>query len=290
MDNNFTPETTADGSYTFYSSEFQEHFHSQTGAKQEAEKKFIEPCQLAAKAQKQSQITLLDICYGLGYNTAAALETIWSINPQCQVTVIALEKDMTVPRQASQYQLLQLWPSPIPQILQQFAQELTLNISNFTGQLIMGDARQTLPLLSSQNLMVDAIFLDPFSPPKCPQLWTVEFIRLVANCLKSDGYLATYSCAASVRKALILAGLNIGSVQGMGRKAPGTVASFSADHLPPLTLIEKEHLQTRAAIPYRDPTLQATPEDILQHRRIEQASSPLESSSQWKKRWLTLYF
>lgn len=137
------------------------------------------------------------------------------------------------------------------------------------------------------NFKADAIFLDPFSPPKCPQLWTVEFIQLIAQCLDKEGYLTTYSCAASVRNALQLAELKIGATRSVGRRSPGTVANWTGNHLPPLSNQEKEHLQTRAAIPYRDPLL-SDPATIIHQRRLtEQSHSNREPSSRWKKRWMT---
>ncbi len=52
----FTPQHTGDGSYTFYSTEFGESFHSQFGAKQEAELKFVEPLNLRQRARTFSFI------------------------------------------------------------------------------------------------------------------------------------------------------------------------------------------------------------------------------------------
>ncbi len=285
MNTSFDLKETDDGSYTFFSSEFEELFHSHSGAKQEAQKKFIEPCQLLKKAKIQKQIILLDICYGLGYNSAAALAGIWSVNPDCHIQLIALESNINVPRQAIQKKLLNLWQKPIPQWLEVLAFENQIKNDYLTANLYIDDARQTLQKLNLKNLKVDAIFLDPFSPPKCPQLWTVEFLKAVANCLKLEGYLATYSSAAAVRTALQLAGLKIGSTSGVGRRSPGTVASFQGTILPPLSLQEQEHLNTRAAIPYRDPTLNATKNIIIEQRQQEQENSLLEATSRWKKRW-----
>ncbi|MFN6307693.1 MAG: MnmC family methyltransferase, partial [Microcystis sp.] len=96
--------------------------------------------------------------------------------------------------------------------------------------------------------------------------------------------LVTYSCAASVRRALQLAGLQIGATDSVGRRSPGTIASFLS--LPPsLSAQEWEHLQTKAAIPYRDATLSDPAEVIIQRRRSEQALCDLEPTSHWKKRW-----
>jgi len=280
-DAEFIPQPTADGSFTFFSKEFDEAFHSQYGARQEAEKKFVEPTQLQQKAQ-QPRLRLLDICYGLGYNTAAALATIWQINPSCSVEVIALESNLGVPQTAIAHKLLQSWCQPVPQLLTQLATEQQIQTNNLKAELIIGDARKTIQQLHQAQFQAEAIFLDPFSPPHCPQLWTVEFLQQVALCLTPDGRLATYSCAAAVRTALIQAGLKIGSTPPVGRRSPGTVAAWVID-LPALSSEEQEHLLTRAAIPYRDPQLSDPASIILQRRQQEQNASSLMSTSQWKQ-------
>ena len=280
----FQLQPTADGSYTFFSSEFNELFHSHFGAKQEAEYKFVHPLQLREKAQ-QSQLCLLDVCYGLGYNTAAALSAIWQVNPNCQIQWMGLESDQNVPLAAVQHSLLKDYPSPIPQYLETLATTHHLQTQQLQGQLLIGDARTTIRQLQNQGFQADGIFLDPFSPPTCPQLWTVEFLTLLSHCLKPNGYLATYSCSAAVRTALLEAKLKIGSTLPVGRKTPGTIASFMSQGLPTLSPQEQEHLQTRAAIPYRDPSLSDTAEDIITRRQQEQLQSTLEPTSHWKKRW-----
>ncbi len=284
MTQDFTPQLTTDGSFTFFSTEFGETFHSLQGARKEAQLKFVEPTQLKQKAP-QSSLKLLDVCYGLGYNTAAALETIWDINPKCYVELIGLELDPTVPAAAPAHQLLNSFRPPIPEILTELATFHQVQTEQLQAQLLIGDARKTIQQVQQAGILADAIFLDPFSPPSCPQLWTVEFLNLVAQCLKPDGRLATYSCAAAVRTALMKAGLHIGSTPPVGRKSPSTVACFTATDLPLPSVQEQEHLQTRAAIPYRDPHLGDNGTAIWDRRQLEQQSSSLEPTSHWKKRW-----
>ncbi|MBD1839079.1 MnmC family methyltransferase [Coleofasciculus sp. FACHB-501] len=281
----FTPQLTADGSFTFFSEEFGETFHSQQGAKKEAELKFVEPTQLRQKAH-QPTLHLLDICYGLGYNTAAALETIWEVNPNCRVEWVGLELDASVPKAAIAHHLLNHWNPENAQIFHQLATSGKVQTERLNAQLIVGDARATIQHIYHSNFRADAIFLDPFSPPRCPQLWTVEFLSWVAKCLKPDGRLATYSCAAAVRAALIAAGLQIGATFPVGRRSPGTVASFTNLDIAALSVQEQEHLHTKAAIPYRDPHLCEPADAILQRRQIDQQASALEPTSHWKKRWL----
>ncbi|MDE5095521.1 MAG: MnmC family methyltransferase [Trichodesmium sp. St11_bin5] len=283
-DYRFIPQLTADGSWTFFSPEFGETFHSYFGAQQEAEYKFVDPVQLLSRVDR-SVVYLLDVCYGLGYNTASALAAIWRINPSCKIIQVGLELDPEVPKAAIAKGLLDNWPDPVPELLSTYGQTHELQTEKIEAKLLIGDARTTIQQLSNFSFHTDAIFLDPFSPPSCPQLWTVEFLSLVSSCLKPDGILATYSCSAAVRTALLEAGLKIGSTIPVGRRSPGTVASFVTQNLPPLSDKEKEHLLTRASIPYRDPQLSDSSEIIAHRRELEQQKSSLEPTSHWKKRW-----
>ena len=278
---NFFPQPTADGSFTFFSEEYNELFHSHFGARQESFQKFVVTTQLENQSQKPV-LRLLDICYGLGYNTAAALETIWTTNPNCYVEIIGLELNPTVPKAALSHHLFDSWDCKYIEVLTELANNNYVRNDKLQATLLIGDARTTIQQVKQSGFQANAIFLDPFSPPQCPQLWTIEFINLVSKCLHIDGLLATYSCAASVRAALLTAGLAIGSTPPVGRKTPGTVATHKGVGIsewgvgginsfptspsssstpysllptplhPHLSQEELEHLQTRAAIPYRD--------------------------------------
>ncbi|MBW4634174.1 MAG: hypothetical protein KME30_20380 [Iphinoe sp. HA4291-MV1] len=306
---NFTPKLTADGSFTFFSHEFGESFHSHYGARQESFFKFVGPTQLPLKAHKPT-VRLLDVCYGLGYNTAAALQTIWAVNPNCYIEIIGLELNAAVPQAAIAHHLFDNWGYEYTQILTQLALEQQVLQDRLKATLIMGDARKSVRFVNQSRFKADAIFLDPFSPPHCPQLWTVEFIKQLSVCLDIDGLLATYSSAAAVRTALLAAGLQIGSTPPVGRRSPSTVAehqgvrrvgevgkvggentvlspSSPSSLLFPLSQVEQEHLLTRAAIPYRDPQLCDAADIILRRRQQEQQTSSLEPTSRWRKRWLS---
>ncbi len=275
-------QPTADGSFTFFSTEFSQSFHSSSGAKEEAIGKFATPTQLADRAITYKKIKIFDPCYGLGYNCAAALQAIWSANSQCSVEIVALEINPEVATAAIEQQLLADWLAPIPALLAELAATGKVQSNLLAAQLQIGDARQTIQAV--QGFQADAIFLDPFSPAVCPELWTVEFLQLVAACCAPQGLLATYSCAGAVRNALMLAGFAVGDTSPVGRKAPGSIASLDPDLILPLTVEIQGYLQTRAGIPYRDPDLADTADRIRLRRTWEQQESTLESTSQWRKR------
>ncbi|MEO1093580.1 MAG: MnmC family methyltransferase [Cyanobacteria bacterium J06638_28] len=281
----FPVEPTADGSQTFFSETFGEWFHSRGGAYAEARTTYVQATNLVERAQRQDSITILDICYGLGYNTAAALEGIWRVKPDAQIRLVGLELDVAVSQAAIAQGLLKEWPDSVQKALQILAAHRQIR-DRLHADLLIGDARRHIKMLAASRFQADVIFLDPFSPPRCPQLWTVEFITLIAQCLHPQGVLATYSCAAAVRTALQIAGLHIGSIAATGRRWPGTLATRADIALSDLSQQEQEHLETRAAVPYRDPTLQETAAVIRQRRQQEQSQSSLKSTGIWRKRWL----
>ncbi|MGF1457828.1 MAG: tRNA (5-methylaminomethyl-2-thiouridine)(34)-methyltransferase MnmD [Leptolyngbyaceae cyanobacterium] len=281
----FPIELTADGSETFYSEAFGEWFHSRSGAYEEARSTYVLATGLVERAQAQGQITILDVCYGLGYNTAAALEAIWAQDKGLPIQHVGLELDAGVPRAAIAQGLLKEWPDTVQMALTKLAEQQRLRTS-LQADLFIGDARQRIQPLARGGFQADVIFLDPFSPPRCPQLWTAEFLTLVAQCLHPQGVLVTYSCAAAVRTALQLAGLHIGSLAAPGRRWPSTLARHTNTDLPDLSPQEREHLQTRAAIPYRDPSLRDDADTIQRRRSQEQAQSSLQPTGHWRRRWL----
>jgi tRNA U34 5-methylaminomethyl-2-thiouridine-forming methyltransferase MnmC len=301
---------TQDGSVSFFSPVFGEAFHSQYGAWQEAVGKFVRPVRLVERAARSPAITLLDVCYGLGYNSAVALAMVWSAVPNCAVTLLALDCDRT-PAVAALPPLSALVRDRIADPVaaeraiaaiaalpeqavtlpsdRHATKSLALTWTEAPGlrsRFILADARRSLPWALHQGFHADTIFHDPFSPTHCPQLWTVEFWRMLAAALAAEGWIATYSCAAAVRAAAIAAGLSIGDSAPVGRRSPGTLARHRPDDLLPLTLAAQEQLRTRAAVPYRDPTGRDAIAPIVARRQQEQAAAThLESTSAWKRRW-----
>jgi tRNA U34 5-methylaminomethyl-2-thiouridine-forming methyltransferase MnmC len=283
------PKLTQDGSFTFFSDAFGEAFHSSQGAKSESFGKFAIVTDLALRSQ-QGTIRILDICYGLGYNAAAAIETIWDCNPQCKIKLYGLELDDTVPIGAITPALLASWTPEVQKILQELAQTKVVTQDFLSANLVIGDARSTIQVLAKTGFQADAIFLDPFSPRKCPQLWTVEFFKAVSACLAPGGVLATYSRSASVRSAMREAGLAIGSIAPGESALPrewsqGTIAAHPGMVLPMLSEMEWEHLETRAGVAYRDPDLSGTMTEILARHEQDQGAEGLRSTSSWRKKW-----
>jgi tRNA U34 5-methylaminomethyl-2-thiouridine-forming methyltransferase MnmC len=219
------------------------------------------------------------------------LEVIWQENSACVVELIGLELNPEVPKAAIRQNIFNDWDDQYRKISPELAFKHYLQTNRLQAKLLIGDAKKSIQEVRKSAFQADAIFLDPFSPQQCPQLSIIEFIQQLAFCLHPDGLLATYSCAAAVRTALLSAGLIIGSTTPVGRRTPGTIAAYPQDgeknitEIYPISLAETEHLQTHAAVPYRDPRLSDSTEYIINRRQQEQQASSLEPTSPWRKRW-----
>lgn len=91
----------------------------------------------------------------------------------------------------------------------------TLHFPRLTAEIIIGDARETLPHWAGK---ADAWFLDGFSPAKNPQLWSPDLMMEVARHTAPGGTFATYTAAGHVRQSLAQAGFAVTRQPGFGRK------------------------------------------------------------------------
>lgn len=200
---------TDDGSITYFNEKYEEHYHSVSGAEEEAVKKFAEPCSI----KERDEVNILDICFGMGYNSAAALDCFKGR----KINIIALENDKNI---INQIQNIDSNFSSY-NIIKEAAKHLNYKDNKIEIKIILGDARETIKQL---NQKFDIIFLDPFSPKKCPELWTEEFFKDIKSITKEQAILATYSCASSVRNNLKAEGFIVKDGPIVGRKSPGTIA------------------------------------------------------------------
>ena len=291
-----TVHATEDGSISLHSCYFKESFHHSAGALAEARAKFVIPAQVE-RFSSPAGIRILDVCVGLGYNSAAVIAAL-EANP-CPLTWWGLELDPRPLTLALQQESFRgIWPQRVVERLQALRDQGSWQQPSSAGQMIWGDARQGLNQLP-EELRVDLILLDAFSPARCPELWSEEFLKALAERLAPGGRLLTYCRAAAVRASLQRTGLQLMSLL----PAPGERQGWSSGTLAirpdqhgnaassgpgwrSLSPMENEHLLTRAAIPYRDPQGNGTSSEILQRRTQEQQRCELESTNAWQRRWM----
>jgi tRNA U34 5-methylaminomethyl-2-thiouridine-forming methyltransferase MnmC len=300
------PQHGADGSFSLFSARFSEGFHGPIGAVAEAHAKFVRPAQLERFAPA-SRLVVVDVGFGLGTNSAALLEAAQSRGLHLQLWGLELDPEPLRLALAAEPFRRQWQPSTLEllaTLLERGAMEHHdgAQAGATKARLLWGDARQRLGELLSPSAAggqglagcCDLLLLDAFSPQRCPELWSLEFLGGLTRLLKPEGRLLTYCCAAAVRCSLQRLGLELASIAGPPPAwSYGTAASPSPLHgdkepeavLRPLTPMELEHLATRAAEPYRDPSGRASAAAILTARQRAQAGSTAGSTSAWRRRW-----
>jgi chorismate dehydratase len=204
----------------------QQTYHSQTGAVEEALKKYAIPCKIAEVA-KTGTVRILDMFFGIGYNSAMAIDVALESNPDCKIEIVAVENDPEIIKK-----ILEVKP-PIKSytLYKELVrgneikenQKFIYEANNIKITLFVDDAQKAAKKLPEKYF--DAIFYDPFSPKAQPDMWTVELFKEMYRVMKDSGILATYSCARIIRDNLSKADLVYDDGPIIGRRGPGTIAT-----------------------------------------------------------------
>ena len=210
--------TTADNTESFLNQEVGESYHSHSGAVEEAYKKYVIPCKIKEIA-KTGNLNILDVCFGIVYNSSAAISAALEENPLCKIEVIGLENDPDIINQ-----IKELNP-PIPyyeHYKSLSSTSLQFTHGNITLKILLGDAHDTIKNIPDNY--VDAIFFDPFSPKTAPHMWNTDILKQMYRVIKENAIFSTYSCARVVRDNLKEVGFIYDDGPIVGRRGPGTIA------------------------------------------------------------------
>ncbi|MDO8656202.1 MAG: MnmC family methyltransferase [Nanoarchaeota archaeon] len=210
---------TADNSESFLNEEVGECYHSIKGAAEEALQKYAIPCKIKELA-KTGKIKILDVCFGIGYNSAMAISVALEENPQCEIEVVGLEYDSVI---INKIQEVNPSISFYPHYKKLTPQKLEFRQGNVSVKVLLGDANETAKQLTENHF--DAVFFDPFSPKTAPHMWQIPLFQEMWRVMKPTGILATYSCARMARDNMAKAGLMYDDGPIWGRRGPGTIAT-----------------------------------------------------------------
>jgi tRNA U34 5-methylaminomethyl-2-thiouridine-forming methyltransferase MnmC len=268
---------TEDGSYTLKSDEINnasETMHTKQGAISESLEKFVKPSNLNNK----NNIKVLDICAGFGYNSSTLIDHLGADSNTdiklsldlIEISIETLAGGLLVPVPLPAHNIVKkaIEEKLIQEKFAKFSLEKAIVPPNIQFNIYSKDAREVVQNLDSDYY--DAIFLDPFSPLKAPELYTVEFFKELKRIIKNDGVLATYTSAAPVRGAMVEAGFYIGEGPVFGRKSGGTIASSSLNNIKKDISEADERMiaLSDVGIPFRDPFLDLNGTEISKNRNI----------------------
>jgi tRNA 5-methylaminomethyl-2-thiouridine biosynthesis bifunctional protein len=227
---------------TPYSAAFDDVYHSALGGPAQARHVFLAGNELPQRWQGKERFVILETGFGTGLNFLTTWQA-WRDDPQhCRrLHFISFEKhpftlaDLASCQQAwpefaeLAAELQQNWPPLVPGM-----HRLQLDDHRVILTLVFGDAATQLRTVDAS---VDAFFLDGFSPPKNPELWSPHFCKGLARLTAPGATLATWSVAGHVRQALQEAEFEVAKRPGFTGKRQMLVGTFRSRrpdrHLPP---------------------------------------------------------
>tara|TARA_B100001989_G_C24489077_1_gene438537 strand:+ start:183 stop:830 length:648 start_codon:yes stop_codon:yes gene_type:complete len=196
---------TNDGSSTLYSQQFDEHYHSLHGARQESEHVFIKHG--FNQCRHLTAVNILEIGFGTGFN--------------CLLTILATNT------QQLYYHGIEAYPIDNSTI-ETFSQNLhphEINIykrimdtpwniqSPITTKCTLYKEQTTFQTMDLKKIY-DLIYFDAFSPRKQPECWTTAILTSCYHALKPQGSLVTYCAKGSVKRNLNHTGFMVKTLPG----------------------------------------------------------------------------
>jgi tRNA U34 5-methylaminomethyl-2-thiouridine-forming methyltransferase MnmC len=192
-----------DGSFTAYSKEYDEHYHStKDGALKESLQKHVIP---AFELVQKDEVNILDICYGLGFNTLATLLYYVKNRPLAQLHIYSPELDRDLVKSLQHFTYPEEF-AVFREVIETLSSCSRYEKNNIFIELFLGDAREYVKKFENK---FDIVYQDAFSPSSNPVLWTKEYFTDIKTAMKDEGVLTTYSTALKTRLALYENGFNI---------------------------------------------------------------------------------
>ena len=207
-----------------YSHDFADIYFSASGAQEEAEHVFIAGSNLKERFRAGGRFVIAEAGFGTGLNFLQTMaEWVQHFAPSRELVYIGFELFPLSP--ALLEQVYRLWPD-LGEYSRYFLQmcnedyaesgmECWLERYNVRLVLHIGDINTEIENLGE---LVDAWFLDGFSPAKNPQMWSERVFQGMRRFSKKGSTFATYSCARAVREGLQMCGFDVRKIPGFGRK------------------------------------------------------------------------
>lgn len=190
------------------STRFADPYFSLAGGLAETRHVFLEGNDLAARLRPGFHVAELGFGTGLNCLALAALAEV----PVRMISFEAFPMSLDQLRRAhAAFPAL----APLAAQLQEGWGQPRLQVGPVALELVLGDARQTLPAWAGR---ADAWFLDGFSPARNPEMWSAPLLAEVGAHTAPGGTFATYTAAGAVRRALAAGGFEVRRLPGFGRK------------------------------------------------------------------------
>lgn len=237
-----------DGSVTFWNKNYKDYYHPRAGALTQGKELFIQYSNLKERLLK-GDVALLDIGFGMGYNTFLSVEVAQKIASHA-LHVSALDQDKILLKQSAM-----VMSNPLHvKILEALYKDGVYEEKNSTVSFYNAEARYTLSKLKNS---FDIIFVDPFLETNNASLVSVEFFEKLKKLLKQEGVLVCSTALTSVQIALNEVGFDVNVINDEKSDIKGIYATQA---LRPKKM---------KGFPYRDPYGIWSDKEIAMHREKE---------------------
>lgn len=216
--------------------QFDDIYFSRQGGRAESEHVFLHAQQLTQRWQNHPRpfFTIGETGFGTGLNFLVAWQALKQRQPHLRLHFISTEQYPIHPQQLST--LLAPWQhdlSGTKELLKAYDYLVPgwnrMSFQNAELTLWIGDATAGF---EDFNGLIDAWFLDGFSPATNPQLWTPQLFSALAKVSHTDTTFATYTIAGQVREGLSAAGFTWQKQPGFGQKQACLSGRFMGRHGP----------------------------------------------------------
>lgn len=233
---NFEVMSTGDRSLTFFNKKWGEHYHSMSmGAYSEAlHKHVLPPLLLRPEILSLPRIRILDVCFGLGYNTLVSLKEYRNRAFKGVLEIYSPEIDQELLAQLYDFKYPLELAETTPYLYQLLDSQSVFE-ENIRIELFIGDAREYLRVIPRD---FDIVYQDAFSPTRNPLLWSVEYFADLRAILKNEGIVTTYTQSSIMRCGAHLAGFNVYEYNN-GLDRGGTILSPALLPLKKINLEQK---------------------------------------------------
>lgn len=228
-----------------YSTQFDDIYFDTAAGTSQSECVFIKGNNLIERFKEhKGKFVIAETGFGTGLNFLLTWQVIQQLNTQrnnhekIHLHFISVEKYPLSKAQLSQsLKILPQLAEFSHELISQYPENTTENvILNFdTGhislELIFDDATQGLAQVCPQRgrvkpALVDAWFLDGFSPNKNPEMWQNALFQQISRLSKEQATLATFTVSGNVKRQLISAGFRVEKRLADGKKNEMLVGIF----------------------------------------------------------------
>ena len=203
---------TEDGSHSLLNSQYNQHYHSVSGALKESRHIYMNLGLIPVLEAAENPVRVFEMGFGTGLNAFLT----WQAADQYQKSIL--------------YTGVEAFPVSMEEASQLNYEEVTSFIGflklhksswfenhQLSEYFTFRKEQLSLQEFSTEELF-DVIFYDAFDPKAQPELWTEEILGKIAAQTRPGGILVTYSSKGIVKRALAAAGFSVEKHKGPGKK------------------------------------------------------------------------